>query len=162
MTRFLLLSLLAFALAACQTPTTDTTSATTETPTRTVADLDADRAELAAMTASYEAAARAGDHTTIGALHADDAILQPANEPAVSGRAELDAYFEANDSEPRDISFTTIYIGVADSGDLAYEVGESTGAGSQGKYLTVYRRTPDGWKIVADAWNYDAPQTASD
>jgi hypothetical protein len=47
-------------------------------------------------------------------------------------RAELDAYFEANDSEPRDISFTTVYIGVADSGDLAYEVGESTGSGGQG------------------------------
>ena len=129
------------------------------------ADTDVDpiavRAEIEALTATYQTAERAGDHAAIAALYTDDAVIHPANKPAARGRADLDAYFAANDAEPQDITFTTNDVGVSDDGNMAYEVGTITAPDYAGKYLTVYRRTPDGWKIVADAWSDDAPPTAA-
>ena len=160
MKRLLLLSFLALTFAACQTP--ETAEPVADTPMRAVSDPAADRAEIEALTASYQMAERAGDHAAIAALYTDDAVIQPANKPAVRGRTGLDAYFAANDAEPQDITFTTNDVGVSDDGNMAYEVGTITAPDYAGKYLTVYRRTPDGWKIVADSWSDDALPTPAD
>jgi ketosteroid isomerase-like protein len=58
-------------------------------------------------------------------------------------------------------------VEVARSGDLAYTRGayqlsfkspQGTQVTDQGKYLTVYRRQPDGsWKAVEDIFNSDLP-----
>ncbi|MEP0547225.1 MAG: DUF4440 domain-containing protein [Rhodothermales bacterium] len=155
MNRFLLF-LFVLTLGACQTPETETVEPTAA-PVTNASDPADDRAALQAMTATYQTAIRAGDHAAIAALHADDAVIQPANSPAERGRAALDAYFEATDSEPEDLTFTTDDLVIAESGDLAYEVGTTTGPGVAGKYLTVFRRTPAGWRIVADSWSDDTP-----
>ena len=117
-----------------------------------------DRAAIEALTADYTAAVQAGDAAAISALHAADAILLPPNEPSLRGREAVDAYLAAFHAEPLDQTFTTEDVVVAESGDLAYEVGTWDG----GKYLTVWRRTPDGWRIAADAWSDDAPPTATE
>jgi ketosteroid isomerase-like protein len=153
--RFLLLPLLAFALVACQTPETVPAEAT---PTRTVADIEADRAAIEALSADYTAAVQAGNPAAVSALHADDALLHPPNEPAISGREAIDAYFARIHAEPVDLTYVTEDVVVSASGDLAYEVGTWDG----GKYLSIYRRTPDGWRIVADAWSDDAPPISAD
>jgi ketosteroid isomerase-like protein len=68
------------------------------------------------------------------------------------------AVVEAKEHEkPVDITFETVGIVVATSGDLAYQVGRITSPAGPGKYLTVYRRIGGEWKIVADTWNDDAP-----
>lgn len=159
MPRLLLLALLALGLAACQAPDAEPPEPDAP-PTRAVSDRATDRAALEAMTAAYQTAIRAGDHATIAALYADDAVVHPANRPAERGRGALDAFFEATDSEPQELSFTTTDLVVAESGDMAYEVGTVAGPDGAGKYLTVYRRTPDGWRIAADAWSGDAPPSA--
>lgn len=154
------LALLAFGLAACQTPTPEAEpDAASATPTVAVSDPASDRAAIEALTASYQAADRAGDHATIAALYTDDAVIHPANEPAVRGRAALDAYFAEN-SAPQDVTFTTAHIGISEAGDLAYEVGTIASPDGPGKYLTVYRRTDAGWRIVGDSWSDDAVPTA--
>lgn len=158
MNRFLVLSILAIALAACQTPEPVETPAT---PVQNAADPAADRAEIEALTKTYETADRAGDHAAIAALYADDAVILPGNKPSARGRAAFADYFANNDAEPEDITFTTQDVVVAESGDLAYEVGTIAGPGWAGKYLTVYRRAAAGWEIVADSWSGDAPPPAS-
>ena len=159
MKRILLLSFLTLTIAACQT---QETAPAEPTPVANTSDPSADRAALQEITAAYQTAIRAGDHAAIAALHADDAVIHPANRPAERGRAALDAFFEATDSEPEDLTFTTEDLVISDSGDLAYEVGTTTGPNVAGKYLTVFRRTPDGWRIVADSWSDDAPPAAAD
>jgi ketosteroid isomerase-like protein len=151
MNRILLLPLLAFALAACQTP--ETTESVSETPVVPVVDTEADRAAIEAVSADYTTAVQAGDAAAVSALHTDDAILHPPNEPSISGREAIDAYFARIHAEPVDLTYVTEDVVVAEAGDLAYEVGTWEG----GKYLSVYRRTPDGWKIVIDSWSEDAP-----
>lgn len=122
-----------------------------------VSDPAADRAVLQSITAAYETAIRAGDHAAIAALHADDAVIQPANEPGARGRKAFDAYFAATHAEPQDMTFTTDDIVIAESGEMAYEVGAMAGPGWSGKYLTIFQRTADGWRIVADSWSNDTP-----
>lgn len=123
-------------------------------------DPAADRAVLKATTAVYETAIRAGDHAAIAALHANDAVIQPANEPEVRGRKALDDYFAATHADPQDMTFTTDDIVIAKSGEMAYEVGAMSGPGWSGKYLTIFQRTTDGWRIVADSWSNDTPPAA--
>lgn len=156
MKRFLLFSLLVFAVGACQTP--ENTEPVAETPVVPAVDTEADRAAIEAMSAAYTAAVQAGDPAAVSTLHADDAILHPPNEPSAQGREAIDAYFARIHAEPVDLTYVTEDVVVAESGDLAYEVGTWDG----GKYLTIYRRTPDGWKIVADSWSNDAPPDAAD
>ena len=151
MKRILLLSLLALTMAACQTSAPE--SADTSPPVTNAADPASDRAAIEALSADYTAAVQAGDPAAVSALHADDAILHPPNEPSVSGRAAIDAYFARIHAEPMDLTYVTEDVVVSESDDMAYEVGAWDG----GKYLSIYRRTPDGWKIVADAWSDDAP-----
>jgi ketosteroid isomerase-like protein len=156
MKRLLLLSLLVLVFAACQTP--DTAEPVAGTPVVSAVDTEADRTAIEAMTADYTAAVQVGDPAAVSALHADDAILHPPNEPSISGREAIDAYFTRIHAEPVDLTYATDDVVVSESGDLAYEVGTWDG----GKYLTVYRRTPSGWKIVADSWSNDAPPTPTD
>lgn len=82
-------------------------------------------------------------------------MIHPANEPSVSGREALDAYFASLFAKPWDVTYLVDEVVVSESGDMAYQTG--TWGDSHSKYLTVYRRTPDGWKIVADAWSGNAP-----
>ncbi len=156
------LALVAFGLAACQTPTTEPADAT---PTAAVSDTGTDpaavRAEIEALTTRYQAAARAGDADAIAALYADDAVLHPDNRPAVRGRADVDAYLAASHAEPSELTLTTVDVVASDAGDLAYEVGTTVWPDGPGKYLTVYRRTDAGWRIVADTWSRNAPPTAA-
>lgn len=164
MNRSFLLALLILAapqFAGCQ-PTDAPASEASESVTAEAPAVDPAtvRAEIEAIQARYQAADRIGDHATIAALYADDAVIHPANKPAARGRAALDAYFAANSSDPEELTFTTVDVGVSDDGSLAYEVGTVAGPKGAGKYLTVYRRTADGWTIVGDTWSQDAPPSA--
>ena len=161
MNRFLTLSLLAFVLAACQSPEPATPAEPTATPVTNVSDPVADRAAIEALTADYTAAVQAADADAVSALYADDARIHPPDEPSVSGREALDAYFARIHAEPQNITFRTENVVVSESGDMAYEVGSWDEDGTTFNYLSVYRRTADGWKIVADAWSGDAPPTAA-
>ncbi len=159
MKHILFFSFLALTLVACQTPTAE--SEEPSPPVTNAADSGSDRAALEAITAAYQTAIRAGDHATIASLHANDAVIHPANRPPERGREALDAYFAANDSEPQNLTFTTDVLVVSDAGNMAYEVGTTTGGGVTGKYLTVFRRTPEGWMIVADSWSDNVQPTST-
>ncbi|MBE3134644.1 MAG: DUF4440 domain-containing protein [Acidobacteria bacterium] len=65
------------------------------------------------------------------------------------------------------LSFETAKVDVSQAGDFAYSYGTNTVTlvdpighrmKDRGKYLTVYRKQPDGaWKVVADTGNSDLP-----
>ncbi len=163
----LVLTAPALLLAGCQTPGSAPTvpaeavaGPAAEASAGPTADLAAIRTEIAALTASYQAAAQAGDNSAITALYADDAVLHPAGKPAVRGRAAVDAYLAAQHARPEEITYTTVDVIASEAGDLVYEVGTAVWPDGPGKYLTVYRRTPGGWRIVADTWSHDAPPAA--
>lgn len=125
----------------------------------------ADVTRINAVTETFVKAALAKDWATVAGLYLDDAVVNPPNEPAVRGRAAIQAWFE---KFPPVTDFKASNVQVEGRGDLAYVLGTYTmtlappGAPGpvkdSGKYVEVRRRQRDGrWLIAVDIFNSDLP-----
>ncbi len=96
---------------------------------------------------------------------APDAAIFPAGEPVIVGLGKIRDYYTRTGFSPKGLTWKPQEAFLAASGDLGYTFGtwEATGADAEGKpavhtgkYLTVWRRQPDGaWKVAADIGNAD-------
>jgi len=95
--------------------------------------------------------------------YAPDAVVLPANQPAVSGHAAIGDFLRAF---PPMTSFQTEKVDMGGNGDLAYVYGRyhlemETPDGpvaDDGKYIEIWKRQADGgWKIAYDIFNTDLP-----
>jgi len=111
----------------------------------------------------------AKDWATVAEMYTDDAVVCPANEPSVNGRAAIRAWVE---SFPPITEHSVNNVQVEGRDDLAYVVGtyamtvEPPGAPGPvkdtGKYVEIRRRQPDGkWLIAVDIFNSDLPIAAA-
>ena len=105
-----------------------------------------------------EAFAR-GDATAVAAVYAEKASIFPPNGARVDGRdairKELEKYgktkFELTTSEARQAGSTAWCAG-------NYRIILPDGKkGDAGKYVEIWSRTAEGWKIWRDIWNSDLP-----
>lgn len=133
--------------------------------------LASDRASLVSLRAadaSMQEAVTARDLEAILAHYADDAVLLPAAEPKVEGRAALRAEWQHVLAIPGFSSVSALsHAEVSAAGDLGYTYGTYStrmlGEDGQpvtepGKWLAVWRRQPDGaWRIVVETYNTDVP-----
>ncbi len=134
----------------------------------------AEEKSIRAAEADFAKAAAAKDLEKALSFYAEDAVLLDQNAPIATGKTAIRASWTKLLAMP-DMSLTWAAdnVGVARSGDLAYDYGayrmSYTGpAGSKvedrGKYTTVWRKLADGsWKVVLDMANTDqpAPQPAA-
>jgi uncharacterized protein (TIGR02246 family) len=116
------------------------------------------------LAVEFEAAFNARDAAKTASMYTDDGILMPPDQPMVKGRADIEAYyrraFRGTFSDMRVLPMES-----AASGTLAFEAGVSTmvvphrdGSGSWipvGKYVLVYKRVGQAWKIAYDIFNDD-------
>jgi ketosteroid isomerase-like protein len=124
-----------------------------------------DVAALEGAIQEYVQSALAGDLDTWAGLWAEDAVKMDPNSPALEGREAIRASMAA-------LSMTEFTASVAEvdgRGDLAYVRGAFSARGTvegmpeplvveQGKYLTIFKKQPDGtWLIAIDIWNSDLP-----
>jgi uncharacterized protein (TIGR02246 family) len=127
----------------------------------------ADEATIRAASSDWSKASQAKDVEKAVAVYAPDAMQFPDNGPLVKGKDNIRAGWQKMLAMPGPgLSFATIGVEVARSGDLAYEYGtydfatqnkQGKVADEKGKYLTVWKKQPDGaWKVVADIDNPDA------
>ncbi len=97
-------------------------------------------------------------------FYAADAVYMPPHHGAVHGRDAIQQYLQGPIQHgATDLTYEVTFI--KHSGDLAYDVGRytmsvpdrsGTTRRDRGKYLTVWRRQPNGdWRIVADTWSSD-------
>jgi uncharacterized protein (TIGR02246 family) len=122
----------------------------------------ADTARINESTQTFVKSALAKNWATVAGLYADDAVVNPPNEPAVKGRAAIQAWLERF-PPLTELKFTNLKVEGRE--DLAYVHGTYAmtiappGASPQkdsGKYVEVRRRQPDGrWLIVVDIYNSD-------
>jgi ketosteroid isomerase-like protein len=120
--------------------------------------------ELSQMNKDFAKALLAKDALAASLLYAEDASLLPPNEPIVTGRANIQKYWQgAIDAGIIDASVSTISTG--SNGDLGYEIGsfelQFKGAdGSividKGKYTELLKRNAEGkWISIYGMWNAD-------
>ncbi|MDH5235867.1 MAG: nuclear transport factor 2 family protein [Gemmatimonadota bacterium] len=150
-----LTALIAGALAACAGPKVDIV------------------AETAALTARADAlteAEVAKDVEKALSFYAADAIVQPANAPAISGMEAMRGLYKQFMDDPNFKSFgsTRTALVVSPSGDMGYEYGVNrmvfaTPGGDMtdiGKYLGIWKKDGAEWRVVALAFSSDAPPPA--
>lgn len=91
---------------------------------------------------------------------ASDATLYAPGTPAVTGTDNIrKTYSEMVSAPDFALSFTPTEAVVAKSGDIGYTSGtyEMTmaGASEKGKYVTVWKKEGDAWKVSKDIFNAD-------
>lgn len=112
------------------------------------------------LAAQFEAAFNAQDAKKVAALYAEDAVAMPPNRPMIKGRAAIEADLQ------RDFKAGVSQLQIrpmesAIMGDRAYEAGTSTatvnGKPISGKYVVIYKRVGNDWKIAYDSYSADQP-----
>lgn len=104
----------------------------------------------------FEKAFARGDAAAMAALYTEDGQLLPAGSPVVEGGEAIARYWRgALDAKLTAADLETLEVYVGADGDTATEVGRyRLAAGDReadaGKYVVVWERTPDGWKLHRD------------
>ena len=123
---------------------------------------------LRKLDAEASAAAGAGNVDKVVSLYAPGAVVMAPNAPAMTtADAIKKGWTEAVAS--LSLSWKPNKVEVASAGDLAYVTGtyeakpkDGKALADRGKYVAVWKKQSDGsWKMVADIWNSDLPQSTA-
>jgi uncharacterized protein (TIGR02246 family) len=125
-----------------------------------------DEAAIRAATREWNAAEAAKDLEKCLSFYAADGARYATGSPAIVGARALRKEWQKYLSTPGSFHWTTARVEVSRSGDLAFETGnfvlktidkEGRAKTTNGKYVCVWRKQPDGkWKVVADIDNADS------
>jgi ketosteroid isomerase-like protein len=113
-----------------------------------------------APTAAWTKAVNTGDAAALAALYAEDARTFPPGGPAVSGRANIEAYWR-DDLGEGGVKTTLTPNDVVAQGDLVqiagtYEVDDNNGIGmATGQYQQLWSRTGGDWQLQREMWRID-------
>ena len=129
------------------------------------ADTTADEAALKADPENWFRAYIAGDADAVAALYAEDGFLMPPGAAALKGRAAIREFIAADSAQTKAAGLTLSLdeiTGVGVAGDTGWLSGTFTmknasgGDVDHGKFLSVYRKSAEGWKLLRDTWNMDS------
>ncbi len=104
------------------------------------------------------------DVAGIAACYTEDAQMLVSNMDVISGRAAIHSVFKFTTVQGHTLEFKTQELEV--NGMTAVEVGRYTRKRSDGstfdhgKYMVVWKRVGDEWKIHRDMFNTSVPKTA--
>ncbi len=123
---------------------------------------EADIEAIGATTQDWQAAGRANDWAAVAALYTEDAVLMPPNAPAVTGPANIQAYFGslppmgALDLADVEIDGVGDWAFVRGTYSLTMAVEGMEPIADSGTYLEICRKQADGtWLIYRDIYNSD-------
>ncbi|HEX8634979.1 MAG TPA: DUF4440 domain-containing protein [Pyrinomonadaceae bacterium] len=108
-----------------------------------------------------------GDAAGVAALYTPDARLMPPDAPLMRGAEAITAFWQgAMNLGIKEATLETMEVETS-GGDLATEIGQFTlsmqapgggvRAAQTGKYIVLWKRQGDTWKLHADIWNANAP-----
>lgn len=128
----------------------------------------ADDPALAKVREAYAAAVNAGDAAKVAALHTQDGVEMPPNQPMVKGQAAIEAYHKQLYATA-EFKLAITPTEAKASGSIAFDAGTykqtiklKTGQtiDDTGKYLVVFKKDAAGqWKVAHVAYNSDLAPT---
>ena len=122
-------------------------------------NVEQERTSLMAADRSWSESVK--DLDKFASFVASDATFYPPGMPVVKGQAAVREAFKQMSSAPGfDLQWSASKAEVGAGGDVGYTTGTyqaaQAGASEQGKYVTVWKKQPDGqWKVVEDIFNAD-------
>lgn len=143
-------------------------TSTTDTAAGKVVDTEADKAAVAKAHDVVEGAYRTSDCNAMVSVAANDAVYEPPNTPSAKGIDAIRAWCQPLFTQMKTKSLTVSNKEIDVSGDLAVDIGDydwtltpAAGGADQrsvGRYVTIWRRQPDGsWKTSRLIWNSSEP-----
>ena len=131
----------------------------------------ADQVAIRQQSIDWSNAAQSHDADKAVSFYAPDAVVLSDQYPISITPSAIRAEWQALLSDKNTtLSWKTTSVGVAKSGDIAYEYGaytiDTTGKDGKvstriGKYVVVWKKQTDGtWKVAVDTDNADAPPPA--
>ncbi len=124
------------------------------------------KSSIESVNAQFAEAFARRDVAGIGRLYAVDAQAYPPGSAPVVGRAAIQDMWKGLLSLPVGrIQLRTIEVD--GNGETAWEAGRYTLVGSNGstvddgKYIVLWKRDGDAWKLYRDMWSSDSPQQAA-
>ena len=112
--------------------------------------------------AEWSKVAGAKDLDKTVAFYADDALVMPPNQAAVTTKDGIRNLWKGFLDILQDISWKTTRVEVAKSGDMAfltgtYEMTMKDGTKDHGKYCEVWEKKGSTWKVGIDMFSSDLP-----
>ena len=104
---------------------------------------------------------RRSDAKAISGLYTNDACLMPAGMSFIKGRKAIEEFWGGaiKGMGLKDAILKTVEI--VGTGDTVTEMGEYhlklQAAEDKGKYVVVWKNTPDGWRLHWDIWTSSIP-----
>lgn len=109
--------------------------------------------EIRDLYRKYLDAQRTGDSEAVASLYTNDAKLIPPGQAPLTGRAEIENYYEGQGSSGVEMDLGHIEV----AANLAWVTGlghwDADGQRRHVAFLDVWRREKDGWQIAACMWN---------
>lgn len=150
-----------FVLPACNQPRVST--AGRDTAASQALDKQAEERAIRSQEQRWQESLRAGDSAAISGFYTDDGYYLPQDSDGYAGSKSVSARWLGE----RRFGLTDLMrepkrIEVANSGDMAYEVGtykvkweskERGPGGAAGNYVTVWKKVGGEWKTAAYIWN---------
>jgi len=152
--QFLLSSILVIFFVACNDASTDNKPAAKES---TVSDNKSVEDYIRKEALNFGEEIRRGDSVALASHYAADAVVMPPNSDVVKGNDITGLWGGALRMGVKDFKLTITDI--TGGGDLFVETGnyEMFGADSKsldkGKYVAVWKKENDNWKMYRDIWN---------
>jgi uncharacterized protein (TIGR02246 family) len=119
----------------------------------------AQKAEIEAVNAKWIEFFNKGDFAGVASLYTEDATALPPGSAMVKGRAAIEALWKSMAEQVSDPKLTTLDV-KALGPSAAREIGtfslKTKGPRPQevtGKYLVVWEKIGNDWKLAADIWN---------
>jgi len=137
-------------------------------------DLEAERASLMQADRAWSESQVASDTPVdvIAAQFIENAYLLAPDAPLIEGSEAIRAVFASLEATPEySLSWEPIVAEVGGAGDLGYTIGsyemhmapEGPPITIVGKYMTIWKKQPDGtWRVAADMFNADGPPVSDE
>lgn len=163
------------ALSACTTKAedpVDTGAGAAATATAAVADRTADAEAIRSLDQKWLKAAMEKNVDSLMTLYTPDAAtLTQGQEPVTTAEARRTWYTNFVNMSLTDAQMNTLGVEFSDDGTMAYDYGTYSGTitppgapamKDRGAYLNVWRKTPTGWKLVAESSSSSLPMTGGE
>ena len=134
-----------------------------------VVDAAAIKTQITDVNQKFLAAVTAKDIDAVVNTYSSDAHVMPANMARADGHDAIrTTWGEFLKTPGLNLAFTSSDITVSEAGDMAIDIGafEMTSTGPKGepmkdvgKYVTIFKKVGEEWKIAVDTFNSDSPLT---
>jgi uncharacterized protein (TIGR02246 family) len=124
-----------------------------------IASAFAQKAEIEAVNAKWMELFNKGDFAGIASLYTDDATAFPPGTAMVKGKAAIGAMWKGmaeQVSDPKVITFDVKPLGPSAAREIGTFSLKTKGPTPQevtGKYVVVWGKVGEDWKLAADIWN---------